>query len=148
MLETKKLDIQNTNVHITQFNCREALKLSVQTMQYFSETYFEILKKIYTQSGKIDADMKPEDFENELTCELIEALKSLTKNIQIAEFEDYCYKMLAKTIVVNEYVTAENFAEIFGANWSLLYKVLFEVIKFNFGGFFFDLVFIIKDEMK
>lgn len=147
MLETKKVLIKEKPIEIEQFNCREGLKLSVLTMQYFSETYFKVLSNVLKASkGMSDTDVV--NLEGDLNLAIIDALKTLPQNIDADAFEEYCSKMLAKTIVVNEYVTHENFDTIFGADWTLLYNTLFEVIKFNFGGFFLDVVGIITAEIQ
>lgn len=142
MLKTKHFDVNGNDLQVTEFSCREAIKLFSYTIKYFAGTFGGLIK-IFSKSTE---GQSTEEFEVDFFNSIIECLQIFAKDIDPEKMDLYVVDMLKKSVYKGNLITDKNFGELFGSDWDSMIKCLANSIIFNFGDFFLNLVNTLKQQ--
>lgn len=130
MIEDKQTELDGHKVQITAFTAMKAVRLKFKYINLLGPGLFNTLKGAKKLEGSImESDISGEG--------IAEGLEKILNKLSEDKFEQLMLELLQNVKVDGLSVgDLAGFNQVFSGNVALIYRVIWEVLKFNYGSFF------------
>ena len=136
-IETRELTIDNCEVKIVQFKAGRGFKIKARLVKLLLPVLSSLVPAVvsFIKTGRADAGIDSVNIDKELP----EAIKTLSTTLEPDQFFRLVLDVLSGTFINGQMVDERFFDDFFVGNYSMIYRLMFEVIKvnnfFDLGGF-------------